>query len=111
MHVGLLEKVVGKRMHGCVERKTLNPHIAHNPLDMDNKWMHANAGITKFAGSMVNCGINQFMKYLEIQMSQMVLRGNIHNCRCHHNYMDYLLISSCAQFENLQGDSESQELA
>ena len=63
--------------------------IVHkNTLEMDNNWMHANLGITKSAGSMVNCGINRFVEDLEIQMSQMVLRGNTHNCKCHHNYMD-----------------------
>ena len=45
--------------------------------------------ITKSVGSMVNCGINRYVEHLEIQMSQMVLRGNTHNCRCHHNYMDW----------------------
>ena len=44
---------------------------------------------TKSTGIMVNCGVNWFMEHLEIQMSQMVLMGNTHNCRCHHNYMDW----------------------
>ena len=43
------------RMHGCVEAGFLpSPHSAQKPLDMDN-----NLGITKSAGSMVNCGINR----------------------------------------------------
>ena len=57
-------------------RLFLSPHSAQNPLDMDSDWMHANLGITKYAGSMVNCGINLFVKHQEIQMSQMLLRGN-----------------------------------
>ena len=38
-------------------------------------------------------------------------QGNTHNCKCHHSYMTNLVVSLCAQFKNMQGDSESQELA
>ena len=45
-------------------------------------------GDKKAAGSMINYGINQYVEHLEIQMSQMVFKGNTHNCICHHIYMD-----------------------
>ena len=73
--------------------------------------MYANLGTMKCLESMVNYCNNWYVEHLEIHMPQMVLRGNTQIADAITIIWIDLLVSLCAQFKNLQGDSKSQELA
>ena len=89
----------------------LSPHNAQNPLEMDNNWMYANLGIMTYTKKHCQlwhqsiCGTfgNTCLKWYSRETHTIVDAITT-------IWID-LVVSLHVQFENLQGDSKSQELA